>query len=250
METILEKELIRACGILFGDGVDMGREFLFYIQPSGVKSAYRKKALETHPDRHAHRPVGGNGPEGFIQTSWAYKRLLAFIKARDNISSPYSAAASRPRPKKRPRQGEHREPPRRRGYYYSGAVPRRRLLIGQYLFYSGEISWEALIKAIAWQRSQRPSLGEIAKQWGWLTEFEIRCIIRKRRLGEHVGEALVRHNLLSAVQLNVILHHQRKMQKPFGEFFVQNDYLSRGRLSRILGEFGKHNFRPTRRPRR
>jgi hypothetical protein len=63
-------------------------------------------------------------------------------------------------------------------------------------------------------------MGDIAKKWGWLTEAEIKDIIRKRRLGENLGDALVRLNLLSTVQLNILLYHQRKLQRPFGEFFV------------------------------
>ena len=46
-----EQELYRACRIIFGPDLTVSREFLEYIQSSGVKSAFRKKAMETHPDR-------------------------------------------------------------------------------------------------------------------------------------------------------------------------------------------------------
>ena len=46
-----EQQLFRSCEILFGSQVSISREFLEYLQPSGLQGAYRKRALETHPDR-------------------------------------------------------------------------------------------------------------------------------------------------------------------------------------------------------
>jgi hypothetical protein len=42
----------------------------------GLKAAWRRKALETHPDR-----VGGDG-EGFKQARAAFERLVQFYKHR------------------------------------------------------------------------------------------------------------------------------------------------------------------------
>ena len=44
-------ELFNACRTIFGSQVNVSTEFLRYLQPVGVKSAYKKRALETHPDR-------------------------------------------------------------------------------------------------------------------------------------------------------------------------------------------------------
>lgn len=245
MHVATGDELLRACSILFGSDVNVSADFLSYIQPSGVKSAFRKKALETHPDRLSLRKDAGKekSAERFIETTWAYRSLLGYISRRDRHTRIRARAASKPRTGKRPMT-----PPQKaeqsRGSYHRGSLPRRRLLLGQYLFYAGEIPWEVLIRAIIWQRSQRPRLGDIAKKWGWLTETEIRDIIKTKRLGENSGEALVRLNLLSSVQLNILLYHQRKLQRPFGEFFVLNNHITRDRLDRLLREFTKHNDRP------
>jgi len=40
--------------------------------------------------------------------------------------------------------------------------------IRPYLYYAGQISISALIKAVVWQRLQRPSVGAIAVSWGWM----------------------------------------------------------------------------------
>jgi hypothetical protein len=55
-------ELYHACRILFGTELQCSPEFLDYLQISGVKSAFRRRAMETHPDRlsanktHHHCP--------------------------------------------------------------------------------------------------------------------------------------------------------------------------------------------------
>ena len=47
-----ETELINACRILFGTHVEVTPEFLRYIQPDGIKNAYRSRARECHPDSY------------------------------------------------------------------------------------------------------------------------------------------------------------------------------------------------------
>ena len=62
-----------------------------------------------------------------------------------------------PHPNREPREALAGRPPRPKasGYHYRGALPHRRLLLGEFLFYSGLINWDSLIKAIVWQRRQR-----------------------------------------------------------------------------------------------
>ncbi len=60
------------------------------------------------------------------------------------------------------------------------------------LFYSGLVSWKTYIKALIWQRRQRPLIGQIALHWGLLTLPDIRDILAARRLGEKFGESAVR----------------------------------------------------------
>ena len=43
-----------------------------------------------------------------------------------------------------------------------GPLPRRRLRLAEFLYYTGRVSWQSLIGAIVWQRSTRPHFGELA----------------------------------------------------------------------------------------
>ena len=49
--VVAEEELYHSCRIIFGKDLKVSHDFLQYLQLSGVKKAYRKKALELHPDR-------------------------------------------------------------------------------------------------------------------------------------------------------------------------------------------------------
>lgn len=251
MHTDPDTKLLKACQILFGPGVDVSRDFLFYIQPSGIKSAYRKRALMTHPDRllHLAEEARQRVADRFIETTWAYRKLLEFISRRDRRARLYVTATNRTRPKMRPMHPEPRGARRPRGNYHRGPMPSRHLPLGQFLFYAGEISWESLIKAIVWQRNQRPRMGDIAKKWGWLREPEIIYALKRRKLGEPIGEALVRHKLLSGAQLEVLVRTQRRMQKPFGDYFLLNGHLTRNQLNSLLRKLALHNAHPRRHPR-
>lgn len=46
-----EQDLYKACQIIFEPDPAFLRDFLKYIQVTGVKSAFPKRAMEGHPDR-------------------------------------------------------------------------------------------------------------------------------------------------------------------------------------------------------
>jgi len=52
MHEFSAKELLSACRILFGPDVVINRDFLWYLQQEGAKSAYWSRAKESHPDAH------------------------------------------------------------------------------------------------------------------------------------------------------------------------------------------------------
>jgi hypothetical protein len=248
MASPCKKELFRACSVLFGPEVSTDGNFLFHVQETGVKSAYRERALLTHPDRLRH--LGDEECRKkmslFIEASWAYEQLMDFIRKKHLLRRPrartpsgFSSSASAGPPP----QGETCRSGRRRAARGSGSrpVPGRRLRLGQFLFFSGAISWQALIKAIVWQRRQRPRLGEIAQQWGWLREEQILTVAARRALGEPIGEAMARHGLLSRARLNILIIRQRQLQKALGEYFIQYGYFSKGTLDVLLEKFELHN---------
>jgi len=254
MKTLVSMDILKACRILFGGEMDLSPDFLYYVQSSGIKSAYRKRAFETHPDvagrEEGSAPDEGAGP--FIETHWAYKRLIEFIGIRDSHharrNQPMRVPGTvvqpgRQRVKRRARRSTSGSSwtSRPEGHYYMGQMPRRRLMFGEFLFYGGHVSWEALIKAIVWQRRQRPRFGDMALRWGWLKDGHISEGFRQRRLGEPIGESLRRLGLLSDAQLGTLIRRQRGLQRPIGEFFVLKGYLGAGRLSELLEGHRKHN---------
>lgn len=241
-----EGDLLKACAVLFGSELDLNRDFLYYIQPSGVKSAYRCRARQTHPDMHRADPLRTDLNERFIEANNAYEQLLDFVMNRDRRVLPkenepgfrhhaWQARARTQHTCKRPNAADTSVG------FYKGSLPRRRLLFGQYLFYSGAVSWEALIKAVIWQRRQRPRIGDIALKNGLLNERQIKSLLNARRLGEQTGEAALRLKFLSRAQLHYMLSIQQRMQLPFGEYFVREKHLTRVKLFKMLAEFEVHN---------
>jgi hypothetical protein len=257
MKMLMHGDILKACRILFGPEADLSLDFLYYMQSSGIKSAYRKRALETHPDvagsGEGYCPGEGDADAApFIETHWAYKRLIEFIGTRDSHHSrrhqPMRVPGTVVQPGRRRMKRRARKTAagrtwaeRHGGHYYKGPMPRRRLMLGEYLFYGGFVPWEALIKAIVWQRRQRPRFGDMALRWGWLKEGQISVGFRFRRLGEPLGQSLLRHGMLSEAQLGALIMKQRGLQSPIGEFFVQGGYLSASRLQGYIERHRRHN---------
>lgn len=113
--------------------------------------------------------------------------------------------------------------------------------MGEFLFYSGVISWESLIKAIVWQRRQRPKLGRIASEKGWILPGQARFAALKKKAGTPIGEALIHLGLLERWQVDALVWRQRRMQSALGEYFIDARLISRGRLYHLLKKFNLHN---------
>ncbi|MEW6221355.1 MAG: DnaJ domain-containing protein, partial [Thermodesulfobacteriota bacterium] len=103
MQGMAETQLFEACTILFGDHLDINRQFLEYLQLAGVRKAYRQRALETHPDVITGR-AGTLAPvdtSAFRQVQQAYEDLSRYLKAREQgfvFHGPPPHAAPRRRP--------------------------------------------------------------------------------------------------------------------------------------------------------
>ncbi len=179
-----ETELYKACNVLFGSEVDVTFGFLQYIQHSGIKSAYRRLALITHPDVAAD-DGGGASSEKFIEASRAYESLIEYIRRRDRspVGRTFRRAGEdtvRPH-RRRTRKYSESAQGKSMGNYFRGELPMRRLMSGGFLFYKGEVSWEALIKAIVWQRNQRLRLNDLTSKWGWIDRQDVFRVLRSRK---------------------------------------------------------------------
>ncbi|UCG78825.1 MAG: hypothetical protein JSV21_03040 [Nitrospirota bacterium] len=243
MQGIRELDLINACRILFGSDIKVDYEFLQYIQLSGVKSAYRKKALVTHPDRFIDQgeEFQKKSAESFREATSAYKKLCSFLKLRpkDPVKK---KARNQSRRKASEKTGAGFNKNTNSQFSYD-RVPKRELRIGEFLYYSGIISWEALILAIVSQKRERKKIGQIAKHWGWLTEEQIRFLLIDKGTGELFGDVLLRNGLITEFQLNTLLHQQQVSQKNIGEYLISNGDVSINDLEKFMKYLKIHNLR-------
>ncbi len=211
-----------------------------------LKAAFRRRVLETHPDR-AH--VLGR-PEAQLR-----REFLAIVEAYrllGSLGGPPRSAAGAPRPPRpqRPAPRRHDPPPGQppsREHFHRGPLPQGRLRFAEYLYYSGRVSWQALVESIAWQRSQRPAIGRIAVGWGQLTDEDVRQLLESRRRNrEHgvlFGEHALRRGMLTPFQLLALLGRQRRMQRRIGEFFVERGILSPDEIPTVRLAVIRHNAR-------
>ncbi|HOC59231.1 MAG: DnaJ domain-containing protein [Syntrophaceae bacterium] len=241
---VSKQDLFKACESLFGSDIDVSVEFLRYLKPSGVKAAYRRKAMETHPDRAA--ALDGHADfmaDRFKEVSLAYQLLQDFLAAPwkyslDESGTLYKRKPPAERPADRRRETE---PAPKVEPHYAGRMPSRRLLFGQYLYYAGHVSLSTLVKAIVWQRMQRPSVGAIAVSWGWLEGGDIGDILRNRRYGEKFGECAFRLGRLSRHQLAQLLEKQKQSQPLIGKYFMEQNILSAQDLFKRIVDMKVHN---------
>jgi hypothetical protein len=245
---LTEAEILQACQTLFGSEVNICRNFLFYLQPEGVKSAYRKKAKQTHPDFFAQDAphVQKTQSSLFRDVVEAYEMVTLFCKQREQgvwRLQPHVQAAPRKQPENRPpgranhpaNGNEHAET------VYHKPLPLQPLPIGRYLYYRGFITYRTLIDAVVWQRKQRPVIGEIALRWGWLNAGAIERVLRAGRGLGRFGENAVGLDLLSSFQVKVLLFFQNSQQERFGAYFVQKNILTPEEIECLVEELGRHN---------
>ena len=173
LHTGIDSELIYACKVLFTHKTGFDFNFIRGLDPSGLKLAYRKKALETHPDRS--RALGRTEEEMnslFKEVSSAYEILAPVVSGKASLKK---------RPKPSSPEPQHNS---FKDHFYHGTIPERELKIGQFLYYSGRISWRTMVRAIVWQKRQRPLFGQIAMKWNLLTAHDIITILKKKAYNE------------------------------------------------------------------
>jgi hypothetical protein len=264
LPRLVETDLIRACRMLFGSDLQINRDFLEYLQLSGVKSAFRKKALEIHPDKVAMQEavILDRHTALFRDIQQAYRELTDFLSAREKgFRLPPLSARERSFFRPRARGDRNRKEqnagfqPRRQssrfsnssadGRFYLGPLPERTLLFGHFLYYSCAITWRMIIQAIIWQRAQRPRLGQLGQRFGWLTRAEIEQILRDHKILQPFGQTAIGLGLLNERQVRILLFQQQRLQKKIGEFFLQEGILTPAKLQEMLLRFQKHNTRLT-----
>lgn len=280
-------EVIRAGTVIFGP--TFGAAARAGGWRGELKTAYRRRVLETHPDRAA---ILGRREEELLRefraVSEAYELLVQLRAGPLPAAHPAPAARPPPPPAARahrppPRPHPHRppqEPPRRAappppgptaagpggprqapppGGEPGGAtprvvppwagagLPRRKLKLAEFLYYSGRVSWQDFVAAIAWQRGQRPAVGRIAVGFGFLERWEVAEILERRRTEgagrEPFGEFAVRRGYLTPFQLLALLGQQLRLQQPIGQYFVERGLVDDADLDRARAVIFRHNAR-------
>jgi len=240
MSQVTEIEVFRACRTLFGAELQFNRNFLSYLQPAGVRSAYRKKAKTTHPDNFAISSVGIRTKQQrlFQDLNQAHQTVQIYLKQRKRFSTnkPSRSYSTYTQTKQRYQNSPGQQ---RRQQHIS--LPARPLQFGLFLYYRGIIPFNAVISAITWQRQQRPVLGRVAKRWGWLNDKNINKIIEQKKGFLKFGERAENLGLLTPLQVRTLLFHQRSQQKPMGNYFIEQGYFNKASLNQLLQQLAEHN---------
>ncbi|MCF6147563.1 MAG: J domain-containing protein [Candidatus Kuenenia sp.] len=237
-KTISGTELLNDCRLLFGSDITNITSFLQNMAPSELKMVYRRKAFETHPDRA--KILGRLESEmmtHFKEVVLAYERLNLFIQ-RQSMKGLIIGDTATKQKKDTQKTVWNTAPDKKQNitteHFYKGEIPKRKLLIGQYLYYSGIISWRTLLSAIFWQRRQRPLIGQLAREWKILTTEDIRKILTTRNYREKFAEYACRNGFITHFQYLALMGRQRMLQRPFGEFFLQQNILSAKELDELI----------------
>jgi hypothetical protein len=155
--TAAGPELERAARLVLGRGLGAG------VEPDQLRRAFRRRALELHPDR---AEALGRDPRDLAEEFQALRRAFELLRGQ----APVLAPAPTPRSARPARAAE--------------PMPPRPLRFAEYLYYAGRISWADLAEAIAWQRRAGRRIGHWFVERGLIAQGDV----------PSVREALARHN--------------------------------------------------------
>lgn len=132
-------------------------------------------------------------------------------------------------------------------HYVDAPLPGRTLQIGQFLYYSGVVSWRQLIDALVWQRRQRPLIGQLALAWGLLTREQIHDVLQRRRArGRYevpFAEYAMQCGYLTPSQHRALCGRASQLQQRLGRYFVEQRIMTEAQLNTHLRAMRLHNWR-------
>lgn len=237
-----ETALFNACRTLFGKDINLSQEFLNYLQPSGVRTAFRKQAKAHHPDTHANSsaPIRKQQTERFREIRQAYDLVIDYLEKRHgNHQTTVNATSSQTsshRDRSSTRRRAQRTPQPR-----PSSIPAIPLEFGMFSYYQGRVSYRQLIEALVWQRRQRPTLGVIAQKWGWLSEAKVAQIMGHRGHSLRFGKKAVELGYLKPHQVEALLHYQRSLQQRIGRYFIEKGLMTEAEADKVAQSLKSHN---------
>ncbi len=238
--AISKTKLINDCCLLFDSKIFNYVFFVKSLSSLELKAAYKKKAFETHPDRAC---VLGKNREildkHFKKITNAYESLNSIVQGKAKYVTEVDALKKRKA--RLTNRYKHIKKKSSSDYFYKGDMPERKLLIGQFLYYSRLISWQTLLDALHWQRKHRPIIGKIALDWRILTSDEIQRILSERSYKDKFGEYALRNGFITYYQLLAIIGRQKKLQPLIGKYFIQERILSYLEINKMIKSQKRHN---------
>ena len=84
-------------------------------------------------------------------------------------------------------------------------------------------------------------VGGIAVQWDWLTQDNVRSILKKRNPGEKFCECALRCGYISPYQQSMILGRQQMLQPRIGNFFIDQNIVTTQEMEYIVNQMRLHN---------
>ncbi len=264
---IQKSEIEYKLSFIMGKRLNLHNPDVLNLTIQDLKRNYYKRAKELHPDTASQSGISESLlTERFKRLSESYNFLLEYWQNRDCSSllkedqykNQYRTKPSqKQRAKKntqstkgfqrqeerkttyryRQQQGKNETPKR----FYTGPMPKTEMRFAQFLYYSKKIDWNTFVQALSWQWKNRPRLGEIAVEKGYLKHAEIITILRHSFPGELFGKAAIRLGFLSERELFLLLGHQQLLNKPIGLFFIEQCSFPQSEIEKQLAQMKKFN---------
>ncbi len=126
-------------------------------------------------------------------------------------------------------------------HFHNGSLLPKRMRFGTFLYYKGIISYEMLLKSLAWQKEQRPLLGQIAMQIGLLSPSNFATILLQTKNGFQFGAIAKKMKLLTESTIRKMVDSQNKYNCKIGKYFIENGILSDKEIDFYHKEMNLHN---------
>lgn len=268
MSSVAEKiELEKRLSLVLGKPVNLHNPEVLTLTPEVLKRLYHKRAKELHPDNAART---GKDPayltSRFKSLSESYTFVVDFWKECDfstfireySTNYSWSPQTSKPKP-----AHHYSQTPKAKTYsnfqkshtaytvkkeerfgkrFYSGPMPCFQLRFAQFMYYTKKADWNTFIKSLSWQWKVRPRLGELAVKKGLLTNQKVLIILKNKLPDELFGKAALRLGFLQQKDLSILLGHQHLMNKPIGQFFVEQGCIKQHEIEEYVKQMRNYNL--------